>query len=219
VAPTLRCKPWPLIRIPSIEPTMPTPPRSRPATRALVLAGALLAAVPPAAAQDRASTPLATVVGDSIAYRVDLPADAEIYREGGTVKALTREMTVTVSAWELGGLRDLGVLAEADLGPDAEARLLASDSLLIALWRSTRCPYYESDVVEESRSLGGKRAAYLRGRYDAEVIYHGWFEGYVTVDRGVVYMLGFQLDDLDYAAREPLLVRIRDSFRFAPPGG
>lgn len=195
---------------------MPTGSRFLPAPLALVLAGAALLTVTlPAAGQDQVTVPLATVAGDSIGFRVDLPESAEIYREGGTIKALTPQVTITVSAWEL----DHPVLAQAALGPGAEARLLASDSLLTALWRRTRCPYDESDVVEESRSLGGERAAYLRGRYDAEIIYHGWFEGYITVHRGVVYMLSFQLDDLDYAAHEPLLARIRDSFRFAPPPG
>lgn len=192
---------------------MPSDPRSRPATFAWVLAGALLTAALPAAGQDPASTPLATVVGDSLAYRVDLPERARIYREPITLKAYDGKVSVSVDAWPLAELRDISTLDAILSDPDA----LASDPVLLALWEHTRCPIHGPGVkVRERRTLGGAPAAYLRGQY-AEDIYHGWYEAYVALHDGVVYMLTLHVEGDGYAAHEPLLVRIRDSFRFPPP--
>ncbi|HEX2080770.1 MAG TPA: hypothetical protein VHG08_23900 [Longimicrobium sp.] len=182
----------------------------------LPLAGALFGLAPAAASQS-----LVTTVGEPIAYRVDLPAGAEISRDGPFLAAETPKHIVLVAA------ADLVAEAEYQLPvSDPEARriltsvFMDSDSLLLGLMDEgmRRRNVELVGVVREIRTLGGQRAAYLRGGVGRRGT-DGWMEMHVTVKDGIMYLLIVGGMGRAGARDETLAARIRDSFVLpdAPP--
>jgi hypothetical protein len=176
----------------------------------LVLAGALFGLAPAGAAQD-----FVTTVGDPIAWRVDLPADGEREEDGdGMVSVMTDDAFVMVGAMDLMEQEEEGLPVS-----DEEARrimtsvFMGSDSLLIGLMAQSMAEQgLELDEMEtEIRTLGGERAAYLRGVYRGEGD-TGWLEMYLTVKDGIIYMLLVGTLGEDVAALDALGARIHGSF-------
>lgn len=183
----------------------------------LALAGALFGLAPAGAAQD-----LVTTVGDPIAYRVDLPADGVREEDAdGLMSVMTDEAFVMVGALDL--MEEEGEELPVS---DPEARriltavFMASDSLLIGLM--TQSMLNEGlalqEMVTDIRTLGGERAAYVRGVY-REGGEAGWVEMYVTVRDAIMYMLMVGTLGEDDAQLDALGSRIHGSFVLpdAPP--
>jgi hypothetical protein len=107
---------------------------------------------------------------------------------------------------------------------DAEARrmltdmLLSSDSLLYGMmgqWNVT--PSGEPrlrDAIREIRTLGGQKAAYMRGHV-AERGGSGEIEMHFTLKDGIMYFLMFAAEG-SLGGNETLFGRIRDSLVLAP---
>jgi hypothetical protein len=199
----------------------------------LSFAFALLGAVVLApAAPAQTSARLVSTVGDPIPYRIDLPGNWKVSREqapGPLRKAGARNAHVLTAA--RGGTMvmviAMDLLAEQE-NPlpvsDAEARrmltgmLLGSDSLLYGMmdqWNVT--PSGEPrlrDAVREIRTLGGQRAAYMRGRINERGA-AGELEVHFTVRDGIAYFLMFAAEN-SLGRNETLFGRIRDSLVLAP---
>lgn len=205
----------------------------------LPLLAALFACASAASAQS--SPALVPHTGEPLAYRIGLPRGWEVQREdvtasqeaqvqGGTV---TNTVRVEIQGEQLSAgngtgyihllVSDLVPVKRSDLPVSwAEQRrivtstLLSSDSLLFGLLanvvRNQGAQF--RDMVREVRTLGGQRAGYLSGvlvqpRLESRT------EIYVTVKDGIVYVMIFAEEDSDFAAREPLFARVRDSLVFA----
>lgn len=154
----------------------------------LAVAAALPAAAPAVAAQN-----LVTAVGEPFAYRVDLPAGAELVRDGHFLTAETKNVYVLV------GSVDMVAEAERQLPvSEQESRrimtnvFMGSDSLLLGLLDEgmRQRNVHLAGIVREIRTLGGQRAGYVRGRID-QSRNAPWLEAYVTVKDGIMYMLVF----------------------------
>lgn len=186
----------------------------RRAVLAIVLGGALPGVAPAAAAQK-----LTPVTGSPIAYRVSVPSGAEIASNGQTLIAATENTIVSVNAVDLVAAQDERLPVS-----DGESRrimtsvFMGSDSLLFGLIDEA---LEEHDmeltgVVREIRTLGGHRAAYVRGvlQEDGE---EAWMEMHLTVKDGILYLLivGGSPDN----ASRALASRVRESFLLAksPP--
>jgi hypothetical protein len=194
----------------------------RPSFAAALFSAALVFA-PAASAQDAPS--MLTTVGSPLPYRIDLPRDWKINRgsfpleSGRDVHALAvvRDgVTVGVLALDLmEGQRD-----GAPVLPDAEMRRAITDmcvksgSLLYDVLRSSSALKAKDgpilDLVREIRTLGGQRAAYMRGRVEQDGRWYR-FETRLTVQDGIMYVLTMTGEADRYAAHEPLFARIRDS--------
>lgn len=188
-------------------------------TRA-VLASALLALfclAPGAAAQQ-----LFPVVGLSVAYEVSLPVDWEKIGEEEDMLMLGKDdAVIIVAAADL-----MAEEGEDDGGPmtDAELKerrrftqtLVGSDEMLLGMLNAGMASdgLQNEGLVQEIRTLGGRRSAYMRGRVveDGE---SGWVEMYVTARDGIMYMLAFIVQGQDMAAYDELFGRIHQSFVLA----
>jgi hypothetical protein len=187
------------------------------ATIALMLCAVLLGSAPAAAQK------LETIVGNPIAYRVGLPAGAEIVDDGETVHVETENAIVFVGAVDLVATQDEKLPIS-----DREARRLMtnvfmdSDSLLLGLlYQSMAQQGVElENIVTEMRTLGGQRAGYLRGEF-VEAGDRARMEMHVTVKDGIMYLLIVGCEDGDDAASATLAQRIHQSFVLAdaPPAG
>jgi len=193
---------------------------------AAALLGAALVLAPPASAQDAPS--LLTSVGSPLPYRIDLPRDWEITRRSQTLPTGTVHVLAAAS-----GDLSVAVLA-SDLvegsqdrpsgAPEAKTRRIVtemfakSDSLLLGIMRATTGVMKKDarvrDVVQEIRSLGGQRAAYMRARVERDGESRT-VEMHAAVKDGVMYVLVTTVEGGERAAHEPLFARIRDSLRFA----
>jgi hypothetical protein len=181
---------------------------------ALLLAAALLGLAPSTAAQK-----LTPTVGHPIAYRVSLPSGAEINDNGETLTAETENMIVFVGAVDLVAGQDKPLpVSDGESRRIMTSLFMGSDSLLFGLIDHS---FREHDVdltgaVREIRTLGGHRAAYVRGEFQ-ENGEAAWMEVHLTVKDGIMYLLivGGMRDNASVA----LASRIRESFVLAdaPP--
>jgi hypothetical protein len=195
----------------------------------LALSCVLLGLAPAARAQTSAPVPLETIVGDSIPYRIGLPGDWEISRVSRTAPnnrkahALValgggdHAATVIVAVSDfVKGRTDLppGV-SDARLRRMITDRILGSDSLMYGAMQESATIHLGKiqDPVREIRTFAGRRAAYMRGRFEHAGM-SITFETHLTVRDGIAYVLYTMSDE--YAAMEPLFARIRDSFVLAP---
>lgn len=174
---------------------------------------ALLCIAPGAAAQGASAAPLRTLVGDPIPYSIGLPKGWKIENESEMVQAATDGAAVIVGASDLVKNGDHGLPVS-----DAEARriftsmIMGSDSLLFGLVDEGLRIVDEIQIVErEIQSLGGHRAAVVRGRFAKDGV-SGTMEMIVTVDDGILYVLAFLAESDGHARHAPLFVRIRESF-------
>lgn len=183
--------------------------RSTPVRWALAYAGALLGLAPPAALRK-----LAVTVGDPIPYGIALPEDARIEEVPGLLSARTDELAVIVAATDmLEGERSPLAVPEAESRRILTSMIMGSDSLLFALldeqFRSRKLKLH--DVARGNGTLGGQRAACVRGRFEERDV-AGWLDIHATVKDGILFMLAFTVRSGDFASHEHLLARIRGSF-------
>jgi hypothetical protein len=181
---------------------------------ALLAAGALLAA------RAAPAQPLMPVVGAPIAYEVGVPADWELVAEDGTLEAGNEDVGMMVMTVDLladdNGRRFTG--DELRLRQERIQGLMTSDSLFldVVTQQFAAEAMGVSGMTREIGTLDGERAAHLRGRMVKERK-TTWFQVHVTIRGGIMYILVFSGFDDDAASREPLFVRIRESFRLPPP--
>ncbi len=178
---------------------------STPVRSALALAGALFGV---------AVGKLVVRVGRPIPYRIALPEDAEVAEEPGLLSARTESLFVIVVATDmLEGEENPLPVSEAESRRILTSIIMGSDALLFALLDEEfrRRKLDLRDVVRGIRSLGGQRAACVRGRVHERGV-EGWLDIYATVKNGIMYILAFTALGGDLASHEPLVARIRDSF-------
>lgn len=194
---------------------------------AATLAIALLGLAPAAPAQTLVST-----VGDPIPYRIDLPENWKVSREQQPASFRKGGMSNSQVLTATRG-RVMVMLVTADLlaeqeNPlpvsDAEARrmmtdmVMSSDSLLYGMMRQWNVtPSGEPrlrDAVREIRTLGGQKAAYMRGHV-AERGESGEIEMHFTLKDGIMYFLMFAAEG-GLGRNETLFERMRDSLVLAP---
>lgn len=195
---------------------MRIPPTLHRCALVLPLAGALFGLAPAGAAQR-----LVTTVGEPIAYRVDLPAGARISHEHPFLAAETPKHVVLVAAADLAAEADHQLpVSEPEARRILTNMFMESDSLLLGLIdQGMRRRNVELvGVVREIRTLGGQRAAYVRGGVGRRGT-DGWMEVHVTVKDGIMYLLIVGGMGRAGARDETLAARIRDSFVLpdAPP--
>jgi len=194
---------------------------------AAALLGAALVLAPSASAQGAPS--LLTSIGSPFPYRIDLPRDWEIHRDsrnthGGTLHVLLassgNRVAILVTGDVLKDQKESTFASEGQTRQILTDMLVNSDSLLYALMNKFRGDMAAGegpmlDVVQEIRTLGGQRSAYMKGR---TVIGRKsqWIELHATFQNGIMYVLMFIVETDDYAAHEPLFARIRDSLVLAP---
>lgn len=173
--------------------------------------GALFALAPAAPAQQ-----LVPVVGAPVAYEVSIPADWEARTEGETLVAGNEEVVLMITTVNLLAGEDGARLSAAELRSrrDRIESLADSDSLLLEL--ATRrlvsdAEYEVSDIAKEIRTLGGTRAAYVRGRLVSDDA-AGWFQEHVAVSDGILYIFIFMVQGDALDAHAPLFARIHESF-------
>lgn len=190
--------------------------------RALIVAGGLFGAAPAAAGQM-----LILSEGTPIPYQVKLPVDWASAREDGALIVTDGNAAVLITAQFITEGED----EEALPGSEAEARqqlmdmILGSDSVLMGMLTdrfAASAGMDLSDGVREMRTLGGQRAAYLRGRYTADAkagwnaeADEGWIDAYLTIKDGIAYILVFKVPGDDPAPYAPLFARIQESFVLA----
>jgi len=186
----------------------PTPLRC--AVLAIVLGGALPGRAPAAAAQK-----LTPVTGSPIAYRVSLPSDAEVENYGEILTAESENAMIFVGAVDLVAAQDERLpVSDGESRRIVTSMFMGSDSLLFG---PIDFALQEQDTeltgqVREIRTLGGHRAAYVRGEFqeDGEA---AWMEMHLTVKDGILYLLivGGSRDN----ASPALARRIHESFVLA----
>ncbi|HST61613.1 MAG TPA: hypothetical protein VLK84_23110 [Longimicrobium sp.] len=181
---------------------------------ALVVAGGLFGTAPAAAGQA-----LILSEGTPIPYQVKLPVDWGSVREDGVLIVGDGTAAVIITAQSLAE----GDEEEPLPGSDAAASqqlidmILSSDSVLMGMLTdqfATGAGMDLSDGVREMRTLGGQRAAYLRGRYNTDGE-EGWIDAYLAIKNSVVYILAFRVPGDDPAPYAPLFTRIHESFVLA----
>lgn len=181
-------------------------------TLGVVLTGALLAFAPAVPAQQ-----FVPVVGNPIAYQVDLPVEWEVTHEDEMLMAGDEVGGVMIAARDLVAGDDGGPLSarEARARRIQAERLLNADSLLATLTGMfvSDEEMEVSDVTQEMRTLGGHQAVFVRGHM-ADDEASGWFQAYFTIKDGVMYMLAsaVQGEDTSY---DQLFARIHESFVLA----
>ena len=193
----------------------------------LALSCAFLGLAPAARAQTSAPAPLATTVGDPIAYRIDLPKDWEISRvsqnvPNGTAHALSatgKDGALSVTAADLvAGRTDRPAgVSEAQMRKMVTDMILGSDSLMYGMLQGAIANQGGTlrDAVRGITTLAGQRAARLKGRVERDGTTTP-LELHLTVRDGIMYVITTLAEDGRYAAVEPLFARIRDSFVLAP---
>ncbi|HSU15831.1 hypothetical protein [Longimicrobium sp.] len=181
---------------------------------AAALAALLSGLAPAAAAQD-----LVPLVGKPIAYRVSMPA------QGWNVSTVDDKLMVgrdsvimIVSATDLVALQgDSRAGTEADRRRILTARFMGSDSIMMALMTrvAARATALEQEgLVQEIRTLGGQRAAYIRDRkvQDGRTT---WRQVYLTVKDGIMYLLVFVAQGENPDMHKDLFDRVHQSFVLA----
>ncbi len=191
--------------------TKPTFMRS---TLALIVASGLFGIAPAAAGQT-----LILSEGTSVPYQVKLPVDWGSAREDGVLIVGDGTAAVIITAQSLAE----GDEEEPLPGSGAEASqqlidmILSSDSVLMGMLTdqfASGAGMDLSDGVREMRTLGGQRAAYLRGRYNTDGE-EGWIDAYLAIKDSVVYILAFRVPGDDPAPYASLFARIHESFVLA----
>jgi hypothetical protein len=194
---------------------------------AAALFGAALALVPSASAQSAPS--LLTTVGTPLPYRIDLPRDWEVHRESrmsntGLIYRLAAgngDRAVALFTTDvMQSRKESPFVSEEQARRIVTDMLVSSDSALYGMMQVMRGEMAEQDeplldVVQEIRTLGGQRAAYMTARI-AQGRKSQRFEMHITVQNGIMYILVFMGKLDDHAAHEPLFTRIRESLVFAP---
>lgn len=192
-------------------------PRIR--TRAVLAAAfaALFGLAPGAAAQ-----PFFPVVGVPIPYEVSLPVDWENVSDDEEMLMLSKDdALIIVAAADLmaeEGDDDGGPMTDAELKERRQFTqgLVGSDEMLLGMLDASLMSegMEREGLVQEIRTLGGRRSAYMRGRVveDGEA---GWVEMYVTAKDGIMYMLAFIVQGPDTAPYDELFGRIHQSFALA----
>ena len=183
----------------------PTPRRG---VLGFVLAAAALSVAPVAAAQE-----LTVRVGAPIKYQIGLPEGAEIQCEQGALYAVAGDILIIVDASDMYEAYDGDARSRMS---EAELRRMLTESVVNADSLHSREIADEDgsdlrDVVQEIRTLGGRRATFMRAR-ERQNGRDGWFEVYITAKDGMHYVLMFMGAGSPRTADEPLLARIRDSF-------
>lgn len=193
----------------------------------LALSCAFLGLAPAARAQTSAPVPLATTVGDPIAYRIDLPRGWEISRvsqnvPNGTAHALSAtgsEGGVSITAADLvAGRTDRPAgVSEAQMRKMMTDMILGSDSLMYGLLQAAIANQGGTiqDAAREITTLAGQRAAHLKARVERDGTTTP-LELHLTVRDGIMYVITTIAEDGRYAAVEPLFARIRASLVLAP---
>jgi len=209
---------------------------------ALSLVAVLLAGASAAPAQSsRASTPLVAHTGSPLAYRIGLPQGWQIQRQDVTASRqaqvqagrATNTVRVEIQGETLSAasgtayvhllVSDVVPVKRSDMPVSwAEQRrivtstLVGSDSLLLGLLanaiRGREADF--RDVTREIRTVAGQRAGYLSALLVQRDL-QSRTEIYATVKNGVMYVLIFADADSEFAARETLFARVRDSLVFA----
>ena len=181
---------------------------------AVAVIGGLFATAPAAAGQA-----LILSEGTPIPYQVKLPVDWGSAKQDGVLIVGDGNAVVLITAQAIVADKEEEPLP----GSDAEAsqqlmnRILGSDSVMMGMLTdqfATGAGMDLSDGVREMRTLGGQRAAYLRGRYEAEGE-KGWIDAYLVIKDGIVYLLAFRVPGNDPAPYAPLFTRIHESFVLA----
>jgi hypothetical protein len=184
----------------------------------LVLAGALLALAPAAAAQ-----PVVAVTGAPIAYEVSIPADWEVSTIDEGLTAGNADVMLMIMTMDMLAGDDGAPLSAAELRSRRRRseEILASDSLLLDLAGKhvvSDEEYTVSDLTKGIGTLGGQRAGYVRAHLE-----NGegarWMLNYATVREGIIYGFIVVWRGEDREAHDPLFARIRDSFVFPDPTG
>ena len=192
---------------------------SRIRTRAMLAAAvvALFGLAPAAASQ-----PFFPVVGAPIPYEVSLPVDWANVSDDDAMLMLTKDDAVIIVA--AADLMDEDVGDDDGPMTDAELKerrrftqeLVGSDEMLLGMLNAGMMSegLQRDGLVQEIRTLGGRRSAYLRGR----VVEGGeseWVEMHVTAKDGIMYMLAFVVQGESMEAYDELFGRIQASFVLA----
>lgn len=177
----------------------------------------LLSGLAPAAA----AQPLATIQGSSIGYRVDLPAGWE--KSGGDDMLMVGrgDVIISVSATDLVALQKTPQpVSVAEQRRIYTQRFMDSDSAMMALMAGVaeRLRLEPDGRMLEVRTLGGQRAAYVRGR-PVQNRALGSSQAYLTVKDGILYLLSFIALDNNPGRHQDLFDRVHQSFVLAeaPP--
>lgn len=183
--------------------------RSTSVRSALAFAGSLFGVAPSAAARK-----LVARTGDPIPYRIDLPEEAEIEERTGMLAAQSGNLTVIVVATDmLEGEQNPLPLPEAGSRRILTNIIMGSDALLFALLDEElrRRKLELGSMVRGIGTLGGQRAACVRGRFEERGV-EGWLDVHATVRDGIMYTLAFTVVRGDPGAHQPAIARIRESF-------
>lgn len=180
---------------------------------ALTITGVLLGFAPAVPAQQ-----FVPVVGTPIAYQVDLPVEWEVTREDEMLMAGDDVGGVMIAAQDALAGDDGRPLpaSEARARRIRAERLMNADSLLAAV-----AGMFVSDeemeirdVTREMRTLGGHQAVFVRG-HAADDEGSGWFQVYLTIKDGVMYMLVCAVQGEDPTSYDQVFARIHESFVLA----
>ncbi len=175
-------------------------------------------------AQAAAAQDLAPLTGTPVAYQVGMPVPAwELLRNDEEMMQVgTADAVIIASAWDL--------LAQEQRNPAIPDHIhrtivtnqwMDSDSLLMARVAealSSTGNLQAEGRVEEMRTLGGERAAYMRTQWEREGD-TGWAQAYVTVKDGIMYMLVHVVAGADADKYGEIFGRVHQSFVLAaaPP--
>lgn len=185
------------------------PKRSTSVRSALAFAGALLGVAPAAAARK-----LVARAGDPVPYRIALPEEAEIERRPGLLAAQTGNLSVIVVATDmLEGEQNPLPLPKPESRRILTDMIMGSDALLFALLDEEfrRRKLELGDVVRGIGTLGGQRAACVRGRLEEGGV-ESWLDIHATVKDGIMYLLAFTVLSGGLEPHEALVARIHESF-------
>lgn len=176
---------------------------------ALAFAGALFGA-----ASAAAGAKLVVRVGDPVPFRIALPERGEIEVGPGVLATRTDAFSVIAVATDMLECKESALPAvHAASRRILTNMVMGSDALLFALLDEEfrRRKLELGDVVRGIGSLGGERAACVRGRFQERGV-ESWLDMHATVKDGIMYMLAFTVYGADHKPYEPLFTRIRDSF-------
>lgn len=184
----------------------------------MVLGAGSRGAAPAGAARE-----LVPGAGSRIPFRVGLPAGAQVEDDGRTLAAWTDSAIVMVDVVDLmeeeQGWRE-AVVSEPEARRIMTGIILDSDALLLRVRDDVLGERKMAlrEVETDFRTLDGRRAAYVGGRF-SHVGASGWIEVYVSIKDAVVYTLGIVRGGDDREAFQSLARRIHASFRMAdgPP--
>jgi hypothetical protein len=178
---------------------------------------ALLFGLAPGAAAQQGLLPLE---GSPIAYRVNVPYPGwSNTSENGMMMIARDEAMIIVTATDLAVLQERPAsMSEEQYRRILTERFMASDSVMMALTTrvvSRAAALEQEGLVQEVRTLGGQRAAYIRARKVQDDGKTTWRQAYLTVKDGIMYMLVFVVQDRNLDKHKDLFDRVHQSFELA----